>query len=105
MGDIAAMIGEIISEDTKKFVCPLWLAHLGAPFIQGMSRLNHKRPLYTSVSLRALKSNRNISHEKASRELGYQPRPFRETLEDALRWFEANGQLALPGGGKIGERK
>ena len=93
MCDIAAMIGKITGVNTDKFVCPLWLAHLGAPFIMGVSHLNGKRPLYTSVSLRALKSNRNISHERATRELGYQPRPFRETLADTLRWFEANGQL------------
>ncbi len=96
MCDIAAMIGEITGVNTDKFVCPLWLAHLGAPFIMGFSHLNRKRPLYTSVSLRALKSNRNISHERATRELGYQPRPFRETLADTLRWFAANGQLELP---------
>jgi dihydroflavonol-4-reductase len=95
MCDIAAMIKEITGADTEKFVCPLWLAHLGAPFIEGYGYLNHKRPLYTSVSLRALKSNKIISHEKATRELGYQPRPFHETLADTLRWFEANGQLKL----------
>jgi dihydroflavonol-4-reductase len=96
MCDIAAMIEEITGVSTEKFVCPLWLAHLGAPFIEGFGYINHKRPLYTSVSLRALKSNKSISHDKATRELGYQPRPFRETLADTLHWFEANGQLKLP---------
>jgi dihydroflavonol-4-reductase len=62
--------------------------------VKAVSRLNGRSPLYTSVSLRALRSNRHISHEKATRELGYQPRPFRETLVDTLRWFEENGQLA-----------
>jgi dihydroflavonol-4-reductase len=96
MCDIAAIIAEITGAKTEKWVCPLWLAHIGAPFIEGFGYLNHKRPLYTSVSLRALKSNKNISHEKATRELGYQPRPFRETLTDTLHWFEENGQLKLP---------
>ncbi|MGD0780133.1 MAG: NAD-dependent epimerase/dehydratase family protein [Dehalococcoidales bacterium] len=96
MCDIAIMIGEITGANTNKFVCPLWLAHLGTPFIMGASFLNGRRPLYTSVSLRALKSNRHISHERATRELGYQPRPFRDTLADTLEWFESNGQLKLP---------
>jgi nucleoside-diphosphate-sugar epimerase len=43
--------------------------------------------------MRALRSNRHISHEGAARELGYRPRPFRETLIDTLRWFEEDGQL------------
>jgi dihydroflavonol-4-reductase len=93
MCDIAGMVAEITGVRKSRLVCPLWLARLGAPLIQGVSRLNGKRPLYTGVSLRALRSNRRISHEKAARELGYQPRPFRETLVDTLRWFEANGQL------------
>jgi dihydroflavonol-4-reductase len=96
MCDIAAMVAEITGVKNSRFVCPLWLARLAAPLVQGVSRLNGKSPLYTSVSLRALKSNRHISHARATRELGYQPRPFRETLVDTLRWFEANGQLARP---------
>ena len=34
-----------------------------------------------------------VDNEKAARELGYQPRPFRETVEDAVRWFRKNGML------------
>jgi dihydroflavonol-4-reductase len=96
MCDIAAGVGEITGIPANKFVCPLWLARAGAPLIEGISRFSGKRPLYTGASLRALKSNRHISHEKATRELGYRPRPFRETLADTLRWFQENGQLDLP---------
>lgn len=95
MCDIAAIIAEITGAKTEKWVCPLWMANLGAPFIEGFGYINHKRPLYTSVSLRALKSNRHISHERATRELGYGPRPFRDTLADTLTWFEKNGNLKL----------
>jgi dihydroflavonol-4-reductase len=95
MCDIAAMVAEITGGKKSPLVCPLWLARLGAPVIQGVSRMRGKRPLYTSVSLRALRSNRRISHEKATRELGYRPRPFRETLVDTLRWFEAAGQTGF----------
>ncbi|MFA5309681.1 MAG: NAD-dependent epimerase/dehydratase family protein [Dehalococcoidales bacterium] len=95
MCDIAAMVADITGTAAGKLVCPLWLARIGAPFIQGASRLNGSRPLYTGVSLRALESNRRISHDKASRELGYSPRPFRSTLEDTLRWFQENGLLRL----------
>ncbi len=92
--DLATMVGEITGVPAYRFICPQWLARLGAPVVTAANRLTGKQPLYTSVSMRALRSNRNISHEKATRELGYQPRPFRETLIDTLRWFEENGQLA-----------
>jgi dihydroflavonol-4-reductase len=105
MCDIAAGVAEITGVPVTRFVCPLWLARAGAPIIKGISLLNGKRPLYTDVSLRALKSNRRISHDKATRELGYQPRPFRETLIDTLRWFEENGQLSSPTGLKAGSSR
>jgi dihydroflavonol-4-reductase len=104
MCDIAAMIADITGVANSRPVCPLWLAHAAAPVIQGISHLNHKRPLYTSVSLRALKSNRCISHDRATRELGYTPHPFRETLIDTLNWFESNGYLKLPERAKTGEK-
>jgi dihydroflavonol-4-reductase len=93
MCDIAAMVAEITGVPATKLVCPLWLARASVPIIKGISRLNGRRPLYTDASLRALKSNRRISHDKATCEFGYQPRPFRETLIDTLRWFEENGLL------------
>ena len=93
MCDIAAMVAEITGVSAPGFVCPLWLARIGAPIVTALYRLNGKRPLYTSVSLRALRSNRNVSHEKATRELGYQPRPFRETLADTLQWLEESGRF------------
>jgi len=94
--DIADMVAGLTGVPAPRFVCPLWLARLGAPVVGAFSSLNEKWPLYTSVSMRALRSNQNISHDRATLELGYQPRPFRETLIDTLRWFEKTGKLTLP---------
>ena len=91
--DLAAMVAEITGVPAPGFVCPLWLARLGAPVLTAYNRFAGKRQVYTSVSLRALQGNRNMCHDKATRELGYQPRPFRETLIDTVRWFAENGQL------------
>ena len=90
---LAALVEEITSVRAPRLVCPLWLAHAGTPFTAAFARLTGGRPFYTSDSLRALKSNRNISHERAARDLGYSPRPFRETIVDTLRWFEENGNI------------
>jgi dihydroflavonol-4-reductase len=96
MCDMAAMIADIMGVSGNRFVCPLWLAHTGALYFALTSKMTGKRPLYTSMSLKALQDNKNVSHERASRELGYNPRPFRETLVDTLRWFQEDGQLHLP---------
>jgi dihydroflavonol-4-reductase len=94
--DLADQLEEITGIPTPGFVCPMWLAHISAPIITAFDRVAGRRPLYTSASMKALHSNRNISHERATRELDYHPRPFRETLIDTLRWFEETGQLARP---------
>jgi dihydroflavonol-4-reductase len=94
--EVARLVEQISGVTAPGFVCPMWLAQVGAPFITARDRLAGRRPLYTSVSLQALRGNRNVSHGKASQELGYHPRPFRETLADTLRWFEENGRLAHP---------
>ena len=50
-------------------------------------------PLFTRESLTALRANRSFLHEKATRELGYAPRPLDETIGDIYRWFAREGLL------------
>jgi dihydroflavonol-4-reductase len=68
----------------------------------GLARFNHTQPIYTRLTLDALDSNRQISHARASRDLGYQPRPLQETVQDTLNWFVHNGYL--PGAGRSRKR-
>ena len=37
--------------------------------------------------LNALRSNRQVSHARATMDLGYAPRPFEQTLRETLAWF------------------
>jgi dihydroflavonol-4-reductase len=55
--------------------------------------VRRERPLFTTYSLDVITSNCLMSYEKAERELDYSPRPLRQTLEDALRWFRQAGML------------
>ncbi len=92
--DLAELAREIIGTPVPHLVFPLWAARIGAPFVTAASRLAGMRPFYTSEALRPLDGNRYISHERATRELGYQPRPLRDTVMDTLLWFESRGVLA-----------
>jgi dihydroflavonol-4-reductase len=94
--DIAAAVETITGSRAPRFVCPAELALLAAPFITALFQLLGKRPLFTSVSLEIICNNRRVSHERATRELGYSPRAFRETLEDTFRWFAQAGCLVRP---------
>jgi dihydroflavonol-4-reductase len=94
--DVATLVEQITGVPAPSFICPMWLARIGTPVITVFDRLAGRRPLYTSVSLQALRGHRNISHQKATRELNYYPRSFRETIIDTLSWFEETGRLARP---------
>ena len=92
--DLAKLTEEIAGTPAPRFVCPTWLARTGAPVVTAFNQLTGNRQLYTSVSIRALSNcNHNISHERATRELNYHPRPLRETLIDTFRWFQETGML------------
>jgi dihydroflavonol-4-reductase len=70
---------------------PFWTARIGIPFLNVHSAIRKTEPLYTSVSLHTLKkSHTRISHEKARSVLGYNPRPFTETLSDTIAWYREN---------------
>ena len=45
----------------------------------------------TEYSVETLLSNCNISSAKARRELGYAPRPLRDSVRDSIQWFADNG--------------
>jgi len=93
MCDLAAIVEEISGIPAPRLVCPLWLASIGTPFATVYASITGTRPLYTKASLAALHSNRNMSHQKATRDLGYKPRPLRNTVCDTLDWFQGNGCL------------
>jgi dihydroflavonol-4-reductase len=92
--EIAAIVSGITGREKKFKNCPMWLAHLGLPFIHLHCAVKAKEPLYTRDSLYTLQAGHsNISNKKASKELGFIPRPLEESLKDTLDWFRESGYL------------
>ena len=91
--EVAALVAALAGGRTPLLTVPVGLAYAAAPLMRWFSHFNGTRPIYTRVTLAALRSNPHISHARASRDLGYQPRPFRETLGDTLDWFARHGYL------------
>jgi dihydroflavonol-4-reductase len=91
--DLARAVSELREHRVPKLVCPMAIARAVAPINVLYARVRRQRPTFTPAMLRALRSNRDISHQRASRDLGYEPRPFRETVADTVRWFELAGFL------------
>jgi dihydroflavonol-4-reductase len=73
---------------------------LNHSFIRALSRLTpvyywvtRQRPLFTTYALDVLVSNCFMSFTKAEQELGFSPRPFRDTIQDTVTWFREQGMI------------
>jgi len=92
--DLSKLIKQITGQKTTQTIMPMWIARIGLPFITLYSKLTGVKPLYTSESLTIIsEGNREISNEKARRELDFTPRRLDETIRDMFTWFKDNGYL------------
>jgi len=92
--ELAAAVAEWSGAPAPRLVCPTWLAAAAAPLFVAWGRLRDERPLFTPLSVLALReSNRAVSHARATQDLAYHPRPFQQTVADTLDWFQASGML------------
>lgn len=92
--DIIRIVQEILGKRLFRMKIPMSLAQLAAGITPLYYRLSHVRPRFTPYSLATIVSNSVISHAKAYKELGYQPRPLRESLRDTVKWLIINKKLS-----------
>ncbi len=85
--NILKIVQEILGTRLLSLKIPFSLAQLTAQATPLYYRLTHAKPRFTTYSLATLVSNSYISHAKANLELGYNPRPLRDSLHDTVRWF------------------
>ncbi len=87
---VRELINEVRLATGKAFTSikvPLKLAEFISLFTPAYYRLTRAKPRITPYSIEVLQSNSDISHAKATRELGYKPRPMHETIADTVRWL------------------
>jgi dihydroflavonol-4-reductase len=75
---------------------PFSVARFVARYTPFYYRRKRLKPRFTSYSLETLRSNSDISHAKATAELGYQPRSLMETIADTVEWFRKNRRVPAP---------
>ncbi len=92
---ILETIREITGRRFFQMRVPFNLAKFAARFTPWYYRRARATPRFTPYSLEVLRSACLVSHAKATRELGYQPRTLYETIRDTVSWlFENASQLA-----------
>jgi len=85
--NLLATIREITGKRFFQMKIPFGLARFAALFTPMYYRLTRRIPRFTPYSLEVLRSNSNISHAKATKILGYHPRPLYESISDTIQWF------------------
>lgn len=67
---------------------PLWVGHMVAPLVERIASFRGTAPTLTPYALRVLGDPGRFSSKRARDELGFKPRPFRETLRDTFEWVQ-----------------
>ena len=80
-------VREVTGKNFFQMKIPFDLAKFAAMFTPMYYQMANATPRFTPYSLEVLKSNSNISHAKASRDLGYHPRSLYESIRDTVKWF------------------
>ncbi|MDP1545078.1 MAG: NAD-dependent epimerase/dehydratase family protein [Anaerolineales bacterium] len=80
-------VREITGKNFFQMKIPFDLARLAAMFTPMYYQMANATPRFTPYSLEVLQSNSNISHAKATKELGYAPRSLYESIRDTVKWF------------------
>lgn len=96
LADILTLVAEIVERPPPRVRLPhnvvLPIAHVA----ERVARLTGKPPRVTVDGVKLAKKRMFFSHARADRELGYQARPARDALADAVAWYYAHRYL--PGG-------
>lgn len=91
--DMVALYGELTGRKVPTRALPLWFGWVLLPFALAGSAISKKDPFITGDMLRASVSNAVVSRDKAHRELGYTIRTLRESLSDAVSFYQSQGWL------------
>jgi dihydroflavonol-4-reductase len=90
VNELMDILEELTSVRRPWIKIPQWIAHAAGKIAPIYYRNSNKKPLFTSYSAEVLVSNCAISNKKAINELGYNPRPIKESIRDSVEWFQNN---------------
>lgn len=91
--ELLSVLHDVTGKRAIRTVLPFWFARCTAPLSEIYYKIRRQPPLYTAYSMDVLHGNGSFSHDKATRELGYCPRPLEETLRDTAEWLYQNHRL------------
>ena len=93
LATILAEVARAAGTRPPRIKVPYTVAYPVAVGAELMARLTKKEPFITLDGVRLARKKMYFTSAKASRKLGYAPRPAKSAIADAVSWFKANGYL------------
>jgi dihydroflavonol-4-reductase len=93
LANMLADISRMVGRRPPRLRLPLALVIPVAYAAEATARLTGREPFATLDGIRMAAHRMFFTAAKAQRELGFRARPYREALEDAVRWFGTAGYL------------
>lgn len=93
LADMLAEIAGMVGRRPPRWRVPLAVAIPMAYAAEATARITGRAPFTTLNGIRMAEHRMFFTAAKAERELGFRPRPYRQALEDAVRWFSEAGYL------------
>lgn len=88
---ILGALAKIVGRPAPKFRIPYAVAYAFGAASTAWAGITGKEPLAPLDGVRMAKKKMWVSHDKAKRELGYEPGAASTALSRAVEWFRANG--------------
>ncbi|PYT21742.1 MAG: NAD-dependent dehydratase [Acidobacteria bacterium] len=95
LAEILERLARLSGLKAARIKLPYSLAYAIGVLTTGLARLTGRPPLAPLDAVRMAKKKMFVSHEKAKRELGFEPGPVEGALGRAVEWFKANGYCQL----------
>jgi len=86
--EMMGILEDVTGKKKPKVKMPYWLMYSVGFFAEFYYKATNKEAVITRDSARILKSDLRASSEKAKRELGFDPRPIKETFKDQFEWLK-----------------
>ncbi|WP_428530980.1 hopanoid-associated sugar epimerase [Rhodopila sp.] len=92
--DVLALVADVVHRRPPSIRLPEAAVWPVALVMEKLATLTGIAPMMTRDHLKMARKKMFYSSAKATAELGYQARPARLAVQDAVAWFRANGMLA-----------
>lgn len=94
MKDMFAYISHASGVKMTKIILPMPLTRIIVKVSETIGRLTNKATLITELMLYNLVRNNAYDSSKAKKELGYQTRPFADTIYDEVEWLKEEHRVS-----------